>query len=354
MRYRKALLAGSFLLSFLLSSLLLYAAGALAAEVQPTLVALPIDRAKFLAGARFDMEVELRGAKADEITVRIDGRDAAEFFGATPVVKKGDGLSSWRIDGVSFTKPGAVKVEAEAKAGGKTYKKSVEYTVAAPAEKRAKNVILFIGDGMGLVSRQVARILSKGVTEGKYNGLLEMELLNDGLALLTTSGYDSLVTDSANSASAYATGHKSVVNAMGVYENSDPNPLNHPKVENIAELVKRAAGMSVGVVTTSNVTDATPAAMVAHTRRRAEQNFIAGEMLKADVVLGGGSQQFLPKSTPGSKRKDDRNLIEEFKAQGYAFAGNRAELAAAKGDKIIGLFNLDNMNVYLDREILKA
>jgi alkaline phosphatase len=207
---------------------------------------------------------------------------------------------------------------------------------------------------MGLVSRQVARILSKGITQGKYNGLLEMELLNDGMALLNTSGYDSLVTDSANAASAYATGHKSVVNGMGVYENSDPNPLNHPKVENIAELVKRAGGMSVGLVTTSNVTDATPAAMVAHTRRRAELNFIAGEMLKADVVLGGGSQQFLPQSTPGSKRKDDRDLIEEFKAKGYAFAGDRAELAAAKGDKILGLFHLDHMNVYLDREILKA
>jgi alkaline phosphatase len=181
-----------------------------------------------------------------------------------------------------------------------------------------------------------------------------MEQLTDGMALITTSGYDSLVTDSANAASAYATGHKSVVNAMGVYENSDKDPLAHPKVENIAELVKRARGMSVGLVTTSNITDATPAAMVAHTRRRAEQNFIAGEMVKADVVMGGGSWQFLPASTPGSKRRDERNLVEEFKAEGYAFAGTRTELAHAGGDKILGLFNLDNMNVYLDREILKA
>ena len=206
---------------------------------------------------------------------------------------------------------------------------------------------------MGLASRQIGRILSKGITQGKYNGLLEMELLNGGFALINTSGYDSLVTDSANSASAYATGHKSVVNAMGVYENSDPDPLAHPKVENISEIVKRARNMSVGLVTTSNITDATPAAMVAHTRRRAEQNFIAGEMMKADVILGGGSWQFIPMSTAGSRRKDERNLINEFKAKGYAFAEDRAELAAAKGDKLLGLFNLDNMNVYLDREILK-
>jgi alkaline phosphatase len=140
---------------------------------------------------------------------------------------------------------------------------------------------------------------------------------------------------------------------MGVYENSDPDPLAHPKVENIAELVKRTRGMSVGLVTTSNITDATPAAMVAHTRRRAEQNFIAGEMLKADIVLGGGSWHFLPQSTPGSRRKDDRDLISEFKSKGYAFAGTRKELLAAEGDKVLGLFNLDNMNVYLDREMLK-
>ncbi|MDR1966093.1 MAG: alkaline phosphatase [Synergistaceae bacterium] len=318
-----------------------------------TLVTLPIDRAKFLAGQKFDMEIEVRGAKADEIKVSIDGRDAAEFFGVAPVLKNEDSLSSYRLNGVALLKPGAVKVDVEARAEGKTIRSSVNYTVAAPGQKRAKNVILFIGDGMGLASRQIARIMSKGITQGKYDGLLNMELLNDGMALVSTSGYDSLVTDSANAASAYATGHKSVVNAMGVYENSSKDPFEHPKVENIAELVRRARGMSVGLVTTSNITDATPAAMVAHTRRRAEQNYIAGEMLKADVVLGGGSWHFLPASSPGSKRKDERNLIDEFKFAGYAFAKDRAELASAKGGKILGLFNLDNMNVYLDREMLK-
>ena len=332
----------------LLGLFLLSASAAWAAE----LVVLPIDRAKFLAGQIFDMEVELRGAKADEIKILIDGKDAKEYFGATPVLTNEDTLTSIRFNGVTLNKSGSLKVEAEAKAGGQTLKKSVSYTVVGPHKRLAKNVILFIGDGMGLPVRQMARILSKGITQGKYNGLLEMEHLNDGMALITTSGYDSLVTDSANAASAYATGHKSVVNGMGVYESSAKDPMLHPKVENLAEMSRRA-GISVGLVTTSNITDATPAAFVAHTRRRAEQNYIAGEMLKADVVLGAGSRQFLPQSTPGSQRKDSRNLIEEFKAQGYAFAGNRAELAAAQGSKVLGLFNLDNMNVYLDREVLK-
>ncbi|MDR1652028.1 MAG: alkaline phosphatase [Synergistaceae bacterium] len=332
----------------LLAGAVIGASAASASEI----VVLPIDRAKFLAGAKFDMEVELRGAKSGEIKILIDGKDAAEVFGVSPVLKNESSLSGVRFSDVTLTKPGEIKVEVEAVSDGTPLKKSVVYTVAAPQKQQAKNVILFIGDGMGLPSRQIARILSKGISSGKYNGLLEMEQLNEGTALISTSGYDSLVTDSANAASAYATGHKTVVNAMGVYENSDKDPLKHPKVQNLAELA-RAAGMSVGLVSTANITDATPAAFVAHTRRRAEQNFIAGEMLKADVILGGGSRQFLPQSTPGSQRKDDRNLIEEFESKGYVFAGDRAELAAAKGDKILGLFNLDNMNVYIDREMLK-
>ncbi|MDR0647966.1 MAG: alkaline phosphatase [Synergistaceae bacterium] len=103
---------------------------------------------------------------------------------------------------------------------------------------------------------------------------MEMEMMNGGTALITTSGYDSLVTDSANSASAYATGHKSVVNAMGVYENSDPDPLTHPKVENITELVKRVRRMSVGVVTTSNITDAT----IANVNRAPRGTLYAGNI----------------------------------------------------------------------------
>ena len=161
MLWRKVLLAAEVLL--------LCASSAVA---EPGLVVLPIDRAKFLGGQKFDMEVELRGAKADEIEVLLNGKDAAAFFKATPVVKKEDALSSFRMNGVTFLEPGPVKVEVQAKAGGKTFEANVGYTVVGPEKRTAKNVILFIGDGMGLVSRQVARILSKGITQGKYNGLL--------------------------------------------------------------------------------------------------------------------------------------------------------------------------------------
>lgn len=319
---------------------------------------MPIDRAKFLIGQKFDFAIEVKtDTPASAIEVTVNGVAAEVFFGKQAAIQF-DKMSTYRINEVAFPQAGKVVVAVAVKTEKGTEKRTINYEVPAEKIKKpAKNVILFIGDGMSLQARQMARILSKGITEGKYNDLLEMEKMSN-LALITTSGNDSLVTDSANSASAYATGHKSTVNAMGVYADSTKDPFDDPKVENIIELAKRTRGMATGIVSTANITDATPAAMLAHTRKRSEQNFIAQEMLnplhRPDVILGGGSRQFLPKSVPGSKRSDERNLIEEFKQQGYALAITKTELQqAGTPDKLLGLFQLDNMDVYIDREVTK-
>jgi alkaline phosphatase len=319
---------------------------------------MPIDRAKFLIGQKFDFEIEAKTqTPASAIEVVVNGLAADVFFGKQAVIKF-DKMSTYRINDVSLPQAGKVTVTVTVTTEQGTEKRTVNYDVPAEKIKKpAKNVILIIGDGMSLQARQMARILSKGITEGKYNDLLEMEKMSN-LALITTSGSDSLVTDSANSASAYATGQKGAVNAMGVYADSTKDPFDDPKVENIIELAKRTRGMATGIVSTANITDATPAAMLAHTRKRSEQNFIAQEMLnplhRPDVILGGGSRQFLPRSVPGSKRTDDRNLIEEFKQQGYPIVTTKTELKkVGTPDKLLGLFQLDNMDVYVDREVTK-
>lgn len=319
---------------------------------------LPIDRAKFLIGQKFDFEIEVKtDTPATAVEVLVNGVAADSYFGKKAAIKL-DKMSTYRINDIAFKQNGKIAVAVTVKTEQGVEKRVVQYNVTAEkAAKTAKNVILVVGDGMSLQARQIARILSKGITEGKYNDLLEMDKMSN-LAIVTTSGNDSLVTDSANSASAYATGHKSVVNAMGVYGNSTKDPFDDPKVENIIELAKRTRGMSTGIVSTANITDATPAAMLAHTRKRSEQNFIAAEMLnpehRPDVILGGGSRHFLPKSVPGSKRTDDRNVVEEFKSQGYTLATTKSELKqAGTPDKLLGLFQLDNMDVYMDREVTK-
>ena len=180
------------------------------------------------------------------------------------------------------------------------------------------------------------------------------------MALVSTSGTDSIVTDSANSMSAYTTGHKSCVNAMGVYCSLTKNGLAHPKVETITELVKRRnGGMAVGVVTNTEIEDATPAAMVAHVRRRNDYDNIVRMFyaLKPEVMMGGGSGFFLPKSDKAGKRKDEENYLEKFKSAGYRFAATAGEMKAAAADqstsRLLGLFHPGNLDGALDRNLLK-
>ena len=318
----------------------------------------PIDRAAILAGSRFDFKVEFDGVSTPrDVRISINGTDYTTALGGKPVfIEKEDGqpASSLVVRDVALARPG--RYEVEATDGRQTLR--VSWEVFGTAPRRAKNVILFIGDGMAMANRTAARILSKGIKEGKYLGVLAFDDMPH-MALIGTSGVDSIITDSANSMSAYTTGHKSSVNALGVYATRGKDNLRHPKVETLTELLKRRTGMAVGVVTDAEVQDATPAGMVAHTRRRADKPEIT-EMFffsKVDVLMGGGSAYFLPQSQAGSKRKDDNNFIDLFQRDGYAYAATDAEmknLARLPGTrKLLGLFHPENMDGALDRHILK-
>lgn len=210
-------------------------------------------------------------------------------------------------------------------------------------------MILFVGDGFSIGHRTAARILSHKIEGGKYIGKLAVDDM-PYMALLTTQGTDSIITDSANSASAYTTGHKSCVNALGVYCSRASKSLDHPRVQTLTELAKQH-GMAVGAVTNSEIEDATPAAMVAHTRKRSDFNDIVDMYFKSgiDVMMGGGSPNFLPKSTAGSKRKDETDYIDRFKSAGYALATTKTEMQAAANDpkthRLLGLYNTGNVTV---------
>ena len=318
----------------------------------------PIDRAAILAGSQFDFKAEFdEMLEAKDVKVTINGVSAATVLGAEPqFISNEDGLhaSSVTLRGISIDKPGTYNVVATA---GQA-RMQVSWEVYATGPRKAKNVILFIGDGMAQANRTAARILSKGIKEGKYFGKLSFDDMPH-MALVGTSGVDSIITDSANSMSAYTTGHKSSVNALGVYVSRAKDNLAHPKVETITELVKRKTNMSVGIVSDAEIEDATPAGMVAHTRRRSDKDVIAEQLLfsRADVIMGGGSAYFLPQTVPGSKRKDTNNLIDLFKLDAYAFATTDAEMKSAasnpKTTKLLGLFHPENMDGALDRHFLK-
>lgn len=318
----------------------------------------PIDRAEILEGSRFDFKVEFPNAPTSaDVNVTINGKPAAEVLGRpTNFIQSEEGQkhSALWLRGASLP---AGRYVVEATQGDN--KATVNWDVFATAQpRRAKNVILFIGDGMSVANRTAARILSKGWKEGKYDGELAMDDMPN-MALISTSGTDSIVTDSANSASAYTTGHKSCVNALGIYCAKNALTLDHPKVETISEIIKRhRTGMAIGVVTNSEIEDATPASMIAHTRRRSDYNDIVKMFfdVKPDVIMGGGSPNFLPKSTPGTKRTDDLDFITKFKEAGYTLATTKTEMNAAVtggAKKLLGLYNTSNIDGAFDLRLAK-
>src|SRR5215468_951858 len=309
-----------------------FAAVAVAVPLCHAQTVYPIDRADILVGSRFDFKVEFPGiADPANITVTVNGEDHQKIFGRSAVfIEREDGKdqSAMILRDVALTQPGNYRVRVS----DGTQSREVGWTVYATGTRKAKNVILFIGDGMAPAHRTAARILSKGITEGKARGKLAIDDMPH-MAMVATAGNDSIITDSANSASAYATGHKSAVNALGVYADRTGDPFDDPRVENITSLVQRRSGMAVGVVTNTEIEDATPAAMVAHTRRRAEYDRIVDHLFNAkpDVILGGGRANFLPRSAQGSKRKDEADFVARFREAGYSYASTANELKSLAG-----------------------
>ena len=317
----------------------------------------PINNAAILAGSKFDIKIELdNSVQATELVATVNGKKIEDAFKKAPefVSNEGGKGSSLILRDISIDQAGSYVLEAQAG----TEKKQVIWDVYGTGPRKVKNIILFIGDGMTIANRTAARVLSKGIVEGKYKDKLSFDDMPH-MALIGTSGSDSLITDSANSMSAYTTGHKTAVNAMGVYASRATDNFSHPKVETIAELLKRKTKMSVGIVSDAELEDATPGAMVSHTRRRADKQYIADQLFlsRAEVILGGGSAYFWPRSVKGSKRNDENNLVKLFKGEGYEVVTTREELLAAtkKSDtkKLFGVFHPDNMDGSLDRFILK-
>jgi alkaline phosphatase len=179
----------------------------------------------------------------------------------------------------------------------------------------ARNIILLIGDGMGTSQIYAGLVANKG----RLN--LEKFPIT---GFSKTYSADDLITDSAASGTAMATGEKTNNGMIGV------TPDNIP-VENIVEIAERK-GKSTGLVATSTITHATPASFIAHVESRNDYERIALQFLDTDidVFIGGGSVHFV-------KRLDQRNLTIDLKKKGYSICQSLAELDTCTADKIAGL-----------------
>lgn len=217
--------------------------------------------------------------------------------------------------------------------------------------KKQPNVIQLISDGFGPASETFAREFL--ATKKNYGWNVTMPLDKLLVGEVRTRATNSLVTDSAASATAYSCGLKSVNAYIGV--DSDKKPCG-----TVLEGAK-AKGYNTALVSTSRITHATPASYSAHVDDRDAEDEIASQQIgtymlgrQVDVLWGGGKRHFLPNTTSPGIRKDGRNLIEEAKKVGFNVINNRTDFDALQGGKALklpsmALFASSHMAYEVDR-----
>lgn len=286
------------------------------------------------------------------------------------------------------------------------------FTASLLAQK-PKNVILYIGDGFGIAPKTAARMALGQGQEGKHLPtdpqfhVLELDKLRySGMA--TTHSTNSWTTDSAPGATVYATGKK-IDNEMISFDLEANAPI-----ETLLEKAKKA-GYAVGLVTTTRITHATPAAFGSHIWHRDLEDYIAAQLIsknqaeyeevfnvspvdslrykserdwilpqpkigvEIDVLLGGGAAHFLPSAfkdtlyinhytpvnvqgkliTQSGKRKDQSNLVELAKKRGYLYVNTRDSLLninlnafkPGSNAKLLGLFKSSHISYEQDRQL---
>jgi alkaline phosphatase len=352
--------------------------------------------ARFLPGQRFDLQATVRpdaGRRIVSARFLLDDQPVNERVAlrdcASDCVR---GLAAETaiatVRAVALERPGRheLRVEAIQDDGQRaTARGNLEVVpFAAAFGPKVKNVVILLGDGMGAAQRTAARIVAGGYAQGKAIAPLAMDTF-PVTGMVKTSSLNAIVTDSSPGMTAYVSGNKNNNNEEGVFPDDTLDAFDNPRIEYLSEYLHRTQGKALGIVTTADVFDATPAGNAVHTSNRGagtgivDQYFDDRGRTGLTVLLGGGRKWFLPASVPGSARAEasdyafsatdphtaeivrrwgvapgakdpQRDLIAEFQAAGFRYAATKTDLDAAGGaDKLLGLFAFSNMNVALDK-----
>ena len=253
---------------------------------------------------------------------------------------------------------------------------------AVPDLRRAKNVILFVGDGMGVSTVTAARIMEGQLQDrdGEFNRLSFEKFKH--LALSVTASANQQTSDSAPTATAMVAGIKTNDGAISVDQsiNRQEPSADITAAKSVKTILERAEerGMSTGVVTTARFTHATPAVNYAHISNRdweADNQLPTGATVKdiarqliefpygngLEVALGGGRSYFMPNTLddpeyPSQKgrRADGRDLTVEWEAKydNSEFVWNKSQFDAIdpkSTDHLLGLFERSHMRYEADR-----
>ena len=354
--------------------------------------------ARFLPGQRFDLQATVRPDDAaktitaatfaiDGITV--DGNVAIKPCGKDCLPNVPAHAAVTTVRAVSAMKPGLHRFTVKAtQSDGQsvTAQGNFEVVPLLAGGQKVKNIIVMLGDGMGAAQRTAARIVAGGYAQGKVITPLAMDTF-PVTGMVKTASLNSVVTDSAPGMTAYVSGNKNNNNEEGVFPDDTLDPFDNPRIEYLSEYLHRTQGKALGVVTTADVFDATPAGNAVHTSNRGAGTGIVDQFLDdrgntgLTVLMGGGRKWFMPSTVPGSARGDrtdyafsatdphtadivkrwkaapgqldkDRDLLADFQGAGFRYAADKTALDAidpARTERLLGLFAHSNMNVALDK-----
>lgn len=218
-----------------------------------------------------------------------------------------------------------------------------------PTGKR--NMIFMVSDGMGPTSLSLTRSFRQTESGLPLEDVLVLDQHLIGSSRTRSSS--SLITDSAAGATAFSCGMKSYNGAISVLP-------DHSPCGTVLEAAKRA-GYMTGLVVTTRITDATPACFAAHVNQRSEEDRIAEQMVgdyplgrMLDLMLGGGRCHFLPNTTQGSCRADDKDVTELAQGKGFNYVDDRKsfdglKLGSAVKLPLLGLFAATDIPYEVDR-----
>ena len=197
----------------------------------------------------------------------------------------------------------------------------------SPVDKKAKNIILLISDGMSL-----SQVTSYRLLQGGPDARISMDKFPISGIVLTHSA-DAIVTDSASSATAFSTGQKTNNGALGLDQNKEV-------LENLTEKI-HDYGFVSSLISTSEITHATPAAFASHVDLRWKTDEISKQMMDSNVmtILGGGRHFFITEEM-GGNREDGLNLMEQIKGS-HTVLTKKEELSTfdtTNKGKVVGLF----------------
>lgn len=358
----------------ILSSLILIGTFAHQSYAAPTVqIRLP-ERFRVLTQQFYDLRVEATTLSNTNTTIRVlvNGIDVTPVLPAPEVSTNNDANTSdndkaWTYRATHLDSPGVYSVVAEVTDGSGVGTDTQRIGVQSFSFNGAggkKNIILYIGDAMGTAYRDAGRIVAKSTSdrfrEGFFDELQQMDTMPVN-GMVMTYALDRVVPDSANTATAWASGNKTVDGTLNVFPDNNDFKVNtgagtlqatkvfaldNPRVETLWQYLKRLHGYKTGIVTTADVTDATPGGEGGYSLLRSLTFDIAREYVDGvwtqgpefDVILGGGLEHFNKRNTTNSG--DTRDLTVDLQNAGFTYVTSRTALngLASAPSRLLGLF----------------